>query len=249
MVTFPTPDAIAPYWEHAFHLKDHLRGFLSLDAEALDARLQKGQDDLAELGHRDFNWDQAQEFYKDKVGEAYLFDLGAWHLTSQDYIGDTLRLIADYAKGNVLDFGGGIGTHSIAATRCADVESVTYCDINPISRDFVQYRSQQLQIQDTLSCHSQLAEDAVFDTIICFDVLEHLPDPVQQLHEFKRLLKPSGMLITNWYFSKGTNGEYPFHLDDPSIIEAFFKTIQRNFVEVFHPYFITARCYRATSLD
>ena len=247
MVTFPTPTEVAPYWEDAFNLKDHLRGFLSLDADALDARLKKGQDDLAELGHRDFNWDEAKEFYKDKVGEAYLFDLGAWHLTSKDYIGDTLRLIVDYAKGDVLDFGGGIGTHSIAATCCPEVKSVTYCDINPISRDFVQYRTQQLQVQDTLSCQSQLADDALFDTIICFDVIEHLPDPVQQLHEFKRRLKPSGMLIINWYFFKGTDGEFPFHLDDPAIIETFFKTLQSNFVEVFHPYTITVRCYR--SLD
>lgn len=244
MVTFPTPTEVAPYWEDAFNLKEHLRGFLSLDADALDARLKKGQADLAELGHRDFNWDQAREFYKDKVGEAYLFDLGAWHLTCQDYIGDTLRLIVDYAKGDVLDFGGGIGTHSIAATASPNVTSVTYCDINPISRGFVQYRTQQLQLQETLRCHSQLADDAVFDTIICFDVMEHLPDPVQQLYEFKRRLKSSGILIINWYFFKGPNGEYPFHLDDPVIIERFFKTLQSNFVEVFHPYTITVRCYR-----
>ncbi len=83
-----------------------------------------------------------------------------------------------------------------------------------------------------------------FDTIISFDVLEHLPDPSQQLLQFHKALTPEGKMIVNWYFFKGFNQEYPFHIDDPQVINRFFQTLQSNFLEFFHPYFITARCYR-----
>ena len=74
--------------------------------------------------------------------------------------------------------------------------------------------------------------------------MEHLPDPSERLLQFHRMLAPSGRMVTNWYFYKGVNQEFPFHLDDIEIIDRFFKTLQANFLEIFHPYFITTRCYR-----
>jgi hypothetical protein len=74
--------------------------------------------------------------------------------------------------------------------------------------------------------------------------VEHLADPAAQLRQFYDWLKPSGKLLINWYFFKGFNGEFPFHLDDPQKVEQFFQVLQSRFLEVFHPYFITARCYR-----
>ncbi|MFN5479595.1 MAG: class I SAM-dependent methyltransferase, partial [Chitinophagaceae bacterium] len=38
-------------------------------------------------------------------------------------------------------------------------------------------------------------EDASVDAILCTEVLEHLPDPLKALQEFKRLLRPNGYLI------------------------------------------------------
>lgn len=55
-----------------------------------------------------------------------------------------LQLIADCAQGRVLDFGGGIGTHTLGAALCPQVEQVIYYDINPINRDFVQYRAEKM---------------------------------------------------------------------------------------------------------
>jgi SAM-dependent methyltransferase len=243
-MTFPIPPQLSSYWQDAFNLKQHLQEFLNIDEQRLECKFATAIDDLAELGRRDFNWDEASKFYQENVGEAYLFELATWHLTSTDYIGDTLRLIADRSRGRVLDFGGGIGTHAIAAALCPSVSQVIYCDINPINYNFVKHRIKQLGLESKISCCTELSSGETFDTINCFDVMEHLPDPRDRLLQFHRMLAPSGRMVLNWYFSKGVNQEFPFHLDDPEIIDRFFKTLQANFLEIFHPYFITARCYR-----
>jgi len=244
----PIPDFLADYYQTGFDLKRHIQQFLQLDAETLELKFASAQQAIAELGHRDFDWQNATAFYRDQVAEAYLFDLGSWHLSSQDYIGTTLRLVADHAKGRVLDFGGGIGTHTLAIARCPAVEQVIYCDINPINRGFVDYRARQLGLDQKIQIQAELPDildfDTGFDTIVSFDVLEHLPDPVQQLLTFHKRLKSDGKMILNWCFFKGFNQEFPFHLDDPAIVELFFRTLQTHFLEVFHPYPITARCYQ-----
>lgn len=244
MSTFPIPAYLSGYWQDAFNLKHHLQQFLAIDAQKLENRFATALQDLAELGRRDFNWAAASEFYRDRVGEAYLFELATWHLTSTDYIGDTLRLVADRSHGRVLDFGGGIGTHAIAAALCPEVTQVVYCDLNPINYNFVKHRIHQLGLESKISCCTELSPTETFDTINCFDVMEHLPDPSQQLLQFHEMLSDSGKMVTNWYFSKGLNLEFPFHLDDPETVDRFFHTLQANFLEVFHPYFITTRCYR-----
>ena len=244
MSVFPIPEFLGGYWQNGFDLKQHIADFLQLDAAAIDEKLAAGQKNLAEIGRRDFDWEKATDFYRDQVGEAYLFELGSWHLSSQDYIGQTLLLIASQAKGRVLDFGGGIGTHTIGAALCPQVEKVFYCDINPVSFEFVKNRVYRLGLEDKVICCNEVPSSESFDTIICFDVVEHLPEPSQQLLKFHEMLSPEGKILLNWYFFKGFNQEFPFHHDDPQIVDSFIRTLQRNFLEVFSPYFITARCYR-----
>lgn len=247
MVSSTTPCFLTSYLENSFHFKDHLQDFLHLDPEIIETKLAAEQEEIKNLGHKDFNWQEANAFYRDKVGELYLFELGAWHLSSHEYIADMLRLIADSAQGRVLDFGGGIGTHALGAALCPQVEQVIYYDINPINRDFVQYRSEKMGLEKKITFALEMPTKEKFDTILCFDVLEHLLDPSQQLLQFYQALTSEGKMIVNWYFFKGFNQEYPFHLDEPKIVETFFHTLQSNFLEVFHPYLITTRCYRKQS--
>ncbi len=247
MSPFAIPETLGGYWQDGFSLRAHLREFLQLSELELEQNLANGCQALAELGRRDFDWQDASAFYgNEQAGRLYLFDLAAWHLTSQQHIGDSLRIMADYAQGTVLDFGGGIGTHAIAAGLCPKVERVFYCDINPFLRQLVQQRVTQLGLGHKIICCAALPEATAIDTVLCFDVLEHLPDPSRQLLEFHRLLPPHGTLITNWYFFKGRQDEYPFHLDyqeQPALIARFFQTLQSHFLEKFHPYFTTSRCY------
>jgi len=160
------PSFLPASWQDIFNLKQHLLDFLNSNLETLEQKLALGQQSLKEICHRDLAWKKASDFYRDRVGPGYLFDLGAWHKSHPDYIKGTLTLISDRAADRVLDFGGGIGTHAIAAALCPQVEQVIYCALNPIHCNFVQSRAAKLGLSDKISCCLEVSPTEVFDTII-----------------------------------------------------------------------------------
>lgn len=234
------------FLDGGFDLRRQLADHLGLDLPELERRLPLATDALAAAHPGAFDPEQAEAFYETGVGTGHLLELAAWHLSSADYIADTLRLQQQFARGHVLDFGGGIGTHALAAAAQPEVEAVWFVDLNPENRRFVQARAERFGLAHKLRCFRDLAAPelpARFDTIVCLDVLEHLSDPSAQLEQFAARMTPQAIALLNWYFFKGHNGEYPFHFDDPALVECFFRTLQSRFLEVFHPFLITTRAY------
>jgi hypothetical protein len=239
--------SIEHFLEGGFDLRHQLAHHLQLSAEELQRRLPLATEALAAAHPGAFDLQQAEAFYESAVGTGHLLELAAWHLGSADYIADTLRLQARFARGQVLDFGGGIGTHALAAAALPEVEAVWFVDLNPENRRFVSARAERFGLQHKLRCFRDLEAPELpqrFDTLVCLDVLEHLPDPAAQLERFAARMGPTSIALLNWYFFQGFQGEYPFHVDDPQLVEAFFRTLQGRFLEVFHPYLITTRAYR-----
>ncbi len=236
---------IKEFIDDAFDLKSHLMEFLSIEQGDLDGFLENAKMDLANL-HSGGSLSEAEDFYKEIVGDKHLADLAAWHISSKDYISDTLKLQQRFSRNLVLDFGGGIGTHALANAMSTKVEHVFFVDINKTNRDFVEYRSKKLGVDNKLTFCKTIQETKIsrFDTIVCLDVLEHLSDPAFHLDTFHKIMGPNSIGLFNWYFYKGENNEYPFHVDDEKIVEQFFKTLQLKFVEVFHPILITTRSYK-----
>ena len=233
------------FLENAFNLKSHLMEFLSMKESDLDVFLVNAKMDLASLHPGDALSD-VSDFYTDIVGDRHLADLAAWHITSKDYIADTLKLQQRFSKDLVLDFGGGIGTHALANAFSSKVEHVFFVDINETNRNFVEYRAKELGVEKKITFCKTIKEAQIskFDTIICLDVLEHLADPASQIKTFYEIMDFNSIALLNWYFYKGEKNQYPFHIDDSQIIERFFKTLQSDFLEVFHPALITTRAYK-----
>ena len=211
----------------------------------LDGFLENAKMNLAKLHPGDALSDVA-DFYTDIVGDRHVADLAAWHITSKGYIADTLKLQQRFSRDLVLDFGGGIGTHALANAMSSKVEHVFFVDINETNRKFVEYRAKELGVEKKLTFCKKIKDTQIsrFDTIVCLDVLEHLADPSSQIKIFNEIMNSNSIALFNWYFYKGEKNEYPFHLDDGQIVEQFFRTLQSNFIEVFHPILITTRAYK-----
>jgi len=211
----------------------------------LDGFLANAKMNLANL-HPGDALNDVSDFYTEIVGDRHVADLAAWHITSKDYIVDTLKLQQRFSRDLVLDFGGGIGTHALANAMSSKVEHVFFVDINETNRNFVEYRAKKLGVEKKLTFCKTIQDTQIskFDTIICLDVLEHLADPASQIDTFNEIMHLNSIALFNWYFYKGENNEYPFHIDDAKLVEKFFRILQSNFIEVFHPILITTRAYR-----
>jgi len=233
------------FLNNAFNLKSHLREYFSIKECDLDGFLANAKIKLANLHPGDALSD-VSDFYTEIVGDRHVADLAAWHITSKDYIADTLKLQQRFSRDLVLDFGGGIGTHALANAMSSKVEHVFFVDINETNRNFVEYRAKELGVEKKLTFCNTIKDAKIskFDTIVCLDVLEHLADPASQIEIFYEIMDPNSIALFNWYFYKGEKNEYPFHIEDVQVVEKFFKKLQSNFIEVFHPILITTRAYK-----
>ena len=233
------------FLDNAFNLKSHLMEFLSIKECDLDGFLANAKMNLAN-SHPGDALNNVSDFYTEIVGDRHVADLAAWHITSRDYIADTLKLQQRFSRDLVLDFGGGIGTHALANAMSSKVKHVFFVDINETNRKFVEYRAKELGVEKKItSCKTiKDAQISKFDTVVCLDVLEHLADPASQIEIFYEIMDSNSIALFNWYFYKGEQNEYPFHIDDYLVIEKFFKTLQSMFLEVFHPILITTRAYK-----
>ena len=233
------------FLNNAFNLKSHLMEFFSMKECDIEGFLADAKMNLAN-SHPGDALSDVSDFYTDIVGARHVADLAAWHINSKHYIADTLKLQQRFSRDLVLDFGGGIGTHALANAMSSKVEHVFFVDINETNRKFVELRANQLGVEKKITFCKTIKESQIskFDTIICLDVLEHLADPASQIEIFSKIMDINSIAVFNWYFYKGEKNEYPFHIDDIQVVEKFFKTLQSNFLEVFHPILITTRAYK-----
>lgn len=98
----------------------------------------------------------------------------------------TLPLIRRFARGKLIDLGcGDMPFRNLIADKISSYESL---DFYPRTPDVTHVGD----IQDM-----SMIDAESYDTAICLEVLEHVPDPFQAVREIRRILKPDGILIVS----------------------------------------------------
>jgi SAM-dependent methyltransferase len=126
------------------------------------------------------------------------------------------RLLERYrAQPPMLDAGCGTGLN-LASMPSGSVG----LDLNPRNLELVRQRlPEQTAVEGDIE--AMPFEDASFETVVCTEVLEHIPHPDHALKEILRVLRPGGVLIGSvpchsfiWklrFLSSTCPGDEPFH--------------------------------------
>ncbi len=100
------------------------------------------------------------------------------------------------------------------AGSCTYRELFSHCEYK--TQDFVALEDMQLSggRYGHIDYECEILEipvpDSFFDAILCTEVLEHLPDPVQVVKEFSRILNNGGKLLITAPLGSGIHQE-PYH--------------------------------------
>lgn len=149
-------------------------------------------------GETDAEW-----YTREDVGMAYIGDLADWHHRGA---GQWHRLIEFDGK-RILDYGAGIGTAALAASR--DGAMVEVYEPNPTMREFMTFRAGKHGISLSLVN----GPEGLYDAIACWHVFEHLPDPEATLERLLGHLAPGGVFLTESGFQDRTTPQHREHPD------------------------------------
>jgi len=98
---------------------------------------------------------------------------------------------------NALEIGAGTGYFSLNLVRAGVVRHATCTDISPGMLDALQANAERLGIDaDAIACDAEQLpfEAASFDLVFGHAVLHHLPNLHRAFGEFRRVLKPGGVM-------------------------------------------------------
>lgn len=158
--------------------------------------------------------DQLVRFYNESQAE--LFEQIAWHATEPIHHRSLVcaDLAATLPGRQFLDYGSGIGSNAVVFGLAGF--DVTLADIADPLRNFAKWRCERRGIRvRTIDLKHQGLEPAAYDVITCFDVLEHVPDPLAAVRRMRDALRPGGTFFL--YAPFGFDPERPMHVvhDDP----------------------------------
>lgn len=192
--------------------------------------------------------DQLTRFYNESQAE--LFEQIAWHASEQ--IHHRSLVCADLASTRpgreFLDFGSGIGSNALIFGLAGF--RVTLADIADPLRNFAKWRLERRGVTvRALDLKRDEIEPKRYDVITCFDVLEHVPDPLGAVKRMRDALRVGGTYFL--YAPFGPDPERPMHIvhDDPVSprIRSLGFTIEHEWEAAFPPYVNPPRAFTRVS--
>jgi SAM-dependent methyltransferase len=187
--------------------------YLGLDRAEAARRLRESwerrAEDLARFPGRDAG--DLSGYYS---GEAGILRSMYWHSLRPDRYAlhsvAGLQEVQRFAEGRrVFELGHGVGSSGILFARHG--YEVVLGDISAAYREFAAWRTAARGIEAAfVDLNVEAPEPASFDAAVSFDVLEHVPDPLEAVERLRRCLKPGGLLVVNVAF--GRTPDNPEHL-------------------------------------
>lgn len=145
---------------------------------------------------------------------------------------------ASLARGNVIDAGCGIGYGSAILMSAPGVMAYRGVDISPAAIKVARARYLGERITFTQGDLMDLpVTDQSIDTVVCLEVLEHLNGSCEALREFRRVLRPDGVLIGSVpsaefdELCETTYGHNPYHKSRYSL-EQLVDEVEHQFAHV-----------------
>lgn len=153
---------------------------------------------------------EIKHFYK--ILPFYTFSLAYWHM--QKSTKKFRRKVIELCGEDVLDYGGGIGDLSISLAK--NGVDVTYSDVCGKTSEFAKWLFKKEECLNIKTFDVEGDRNKIwskkYDTIICIDVIEHIPHPENVLKKMAEALKNDGKLIITALNCLGPKNDAPMHL-------------------------------------
>lgn len=211
-----------PQFDPVFVTEDDLQDlstFTGLSRTQCLNRLRSySQQELADawMHHNPTTPEQMLDFYRST--DLYVWELMQWHasVSRRPYWHglETLveRFRPDDGYGLVLDFGCGVGTDAIYLARRG--YDVTCMDVDGPAFRFAQHRFRRRRLPASFRTSDGVVPQpgGPYDIIVCFDVFEHLPHPLEAARRLVGSLRADGVMAQTGGFDDA--GHHPCHLPD-----------------------------------
>jgi len=159
-----------------------------------------------------------------------VFSLAYWHMSRGQR--KFRKRIVKESFGDVLDYGGGIGDLSLKMAR--KNLNVTYTEVNGENMEFASAFFKKMGYNiEVLDVEKEQEKIWVkkYDTIVCIDVIEHIPHPEAVLKKMAEHLRDNGRLIITALDCIGPTDDAPMHFKIDFNVEKFlnsFKVFKSN---------------------
>ena len=166
------------------------------------------------------------ESVADKIMKNTSFKIMSALFVLRDKFTDPMEKIkrAKVKKGYyVLDYGCGPGSFSLAASKVVGNSGKVFsADIHPLSAEKIHKKISKEGLSNietiTTDCYTGLKDNSI-DVIICFDMFHMVNDQYKILKEFRRVLKPNGILSLDCHHMK--------EIESKVVDKGLFKLVEK----------------------